>query len=89
MDRCQVENVEALRHISIAGDMVEERGESNDYTNVMQNIAKDELVRLRYGYVLDFPKNDQEFMYEPIPQVRDPDRRRDVNRRGRPPARGS
>nr|GMC60955.1 uncharacterized protein LOC109166971 [Ipomoea batatas] len=27
--------------------MVEERGESNDYTNVMQNIARDELVRLR------------------------------------------
>nr|GLL37542.1 hypothetical protein Saspl_014046 [Ipomoea trifida] len=79
-----IATVEALRHISIDGDMAEERGESNDYTNVMQNIARDELVRLRYGYVLDFPRNDQEFMYEPIPQVRGPDRRRDVNRRGRP-----
>nr|GLL19821.1 uncharacterized protein LOC109176337 isoform X1 [Ipomoea trifida] len=42
-----IATVEALRHISIAGDMAEERGESNDYTNVMQNIARDELVRLR------------------------------------------
>nr|GMC57986.1 serine/threonine-protein phosphatase 7 long form homolog [Ipomoea batatas] len=42
-----IATVEALRHISIAGNMVEERGESNDYTNVMQNIARDELVRLR------------------------------------------
>nr|GMD17692.1 Ribonuclease H protein [Ipomoea batatas] len=50
----------------------------------MQNIARDELVRLRYGYVLEFPRNDQEFMYEAIPQVRAPDRRRDVNRRGQP-----
>lgn len=64
--------------------MVGERGESNDYTNVMQNITRDELVRLRYGYVLDFLRNDKEFMYEPISQVRGPDRRRDVNRRGRP-----
>nr|GMC66720.1 hypothetical protein Iba_chr02eCG8360 [Ipomoea batatas] len=62
-----IATVEALRHISIAGDMAEERGESNDYTNVI---------------------NDQEFMYEPIPQVRGPDRRRDVNRRGRPPQGG-
>nr|GMD70417.1 hypothetical protein Iba_chr12eCG6090 [Ipomoea batatas] len=76
--------VEALRHISIAGDIAEERGESNDFTHVMQNIARDKLVRLRYGYVLEFPRNDEEFMYEAIPQVRAPDRRRDVNRCGQP-----
>nr|GMD03682.1 serine/threonine-protein phosphatase 7 long form homolog [Ipomoea batatas] len=50
--------VEALRHISIAEDIAEKRGESNDFTHVMQNIARDELVRLRYGYVLEFPRND-------------------------------
>nr|GMD70671.1 serine/threonine-protein phosphatase 7 long form homolog [Ipomoea batatas] len=76
--------VEALRHISIVGDIAEEHGESNDFTHVMKNIARDELVRLRYGYVLEFPRNDQEFMYEAIPQVRAPDRWRDVNRRGQP-----
>nr|GMD56019.1 serine/threonine-protein phosphatase 7 long form homolog [Ipomoea batatas] len=59
-----IATVEALRHISIAGDIAEERGESNDFTHVMQNIARDELVRLRYGYVLEFPRNYQEFMYE-------------------------
>nr|GMD54367.1 CBL-interacting serine/threonine-protein kinase 14-like [Ipomoea batatas] len=62
--------VEALRHINIHGEIVAEHGQNNSFTNVMQQIARDELVRLNYGYVLELPRNNDEFMYEPIHQVR-------------------
>nr|GLL41834.1 hypothetical protein Itr_chr12CG14060 [Ipomoea trifida] len=75
--------VEALRHINIHGEIAVEHGQNNSFTNVMQQIARDELVRLNYGYVLELPRNIEEFMYEPINQVRVVDRRRDGSRRGR------
>nr|GMC63011.1 Serine/threonine-protein phosphatase 7 long form-like [Ipomoea batatas] len=75
--------VEALRHINIHGEIAVEHGQNNSFTNVMQQIARDELVRLNYGYVLELPRNNEEFMYEPIHQVRVVDRRRDGSRRGR------
>nr|GMC66422.1 uncharacterized protein LOC109172328 [Ipomoea batatas] len=78
-----IATVEALRHINIHGEIAVEHGQNNSFTNVMQQIARDELVRLNYGYVLELPRNNEEFMYEPIHQVRVVDRRRDGSRRGR------
>nr|GMD34179.1 hypothetical protein Iba_chr09cCG9620 [Ipomoea batatas] len=75
--------VEALRHISIQGAIAAEQGQSNNYTNVMQQIANDELNRLNYGYVLQFPRTGGAYFYEPIDQVLGPDQRRQGNRRGR------
>nr|GLL39919.1 CBL-interacting serine/threonine-protein kinase 14-like [Ipomoea trifida] len=63
-----IATVEALRHINIHGEIVVEHGQNNSFTNVMQQIARDELVRLNYGYVLELPRNNDEFMYEPIHQ---------------------
>nr|GMD83780.1 hypothetical protein Iba_chr14aCG8420 [Ipomoea batatas] len=83
LDRCQVENVEALRQISIQGAIAAEQGQSNNYTNVKQQIATNELNRLNYGYVLQFPRTACAYFYEPIDQVLGPDQRRQGNRRGR------
>nr|GMC64496.1 serine/threonine-protein phosphatase 7 long form homolog [Ipomoea batatas] len=75
--------VEALRHINIHGEIAVGHGQNNNFTNVMPQIARDELVRLNYGYVLELPRNNNEFMYEPIHQVRIAGRRCDGSRRGR------
>nr|GMD92155.1 hypothetical protein Iba_chr14eCG6390 [Ipomoea batatas] len=75
--------VEALRHISIQGAIAAEQGQSNNYTNVKQQIATNELNRLNYGYVLQFPRTACAYFYEPIDQVLGPDQRRQGNRRGR------
>nr|GMD30946.1 hypothetical protein Iba_chr09aCG11880 [Ipomoea batatas] len=75
--------VEALHHISIQGAIVAEQRQSNNYTNVMQQIANDELNRLNYGYVLQIPRTAGAYFYEPIDQVLGPDQRRQGNRRGR------
>nr|GMD83727.1 serine/threonine-protein phosphatase 7 long form homolog [Ipomoea batatas] len=75
--------VEALRHISIQGAIAAEQGQSNNYTNVKQQIATDELNQLNYGYVLQFPRTACAYFYEPIDQVLGPDQRRQGNRRGR------
>nr|GMD76405.1 uncharacterized protein LOC109174485 [Ipomoea batatas] len=60
--------VEALRNINIQGQIAVEHGQSNEYTTVMQQIARNELARLNYGYVLEFPTTDEAFTYEPIDQ---------------------
>nr|GMD43888.1 serine/threonine-protein phosphatase 7 long form homolog [Ipomoea batatas] len=70
------DRVEALRHISIQGAIAAEQGQSNNYTNVMQQIGNDELNRLNYGYVLQFPRTAGAYFYEPIDQVLGPDQRR-------------
>nr|GMD32694.1 hypothetical protein Iba_chr09bCG10660 [Ipomoea batatas] len=75
--------VEALHHISIQGAIVAEQRQSNNYTNVMQQIANDELNRLNYGYVLQIPRTAGAYFYEPIDQVLGPDQRCQGNRRGR------
>nr|GMD04094.1 serine/threonine-protein phosphatase 7 long form homolog [Ipomoea batatas] len=79
-----IATVEALRNINIQGQIAVEHGQSNDYTTVMQQIARNELVRLNYGYVLEFPTTDEAFTYEPIDQVRGSTQRREGHRRGRP-----
>nr|GMD04303.1 serine/threonine-protein phosphatase 7 long form homolog [Ipomoea batatas]GME05902.1 serine/threonine-protein phosphatase 7 long form homolog [Ipomoea batatas] len=78
-----ISTVEALRHISIQGAIAAEQGQSNNYTNVKQQIATDEPNRLNYGYVLQFPRTACAYFYEPIDQVLGPDQRRQGNRRGR------
>nr|GLL35614.1 hypothetical protein Itr_chr09CG12890 [Ipomoea trifida] len=50
----------------------------------MQQITRKELVRLSYGYVFNFLRNNEVFLYEPIDQVRGANQRRNGNRRGRP-----
>lgn len=42
----------------------------------MHQITRKELVRLNYGYVFDFLRNNEAFLYEPIDQVRGANQRR-------------